>query len=298
MNDLNRNFRNLLSTIDAMVRDNALKTTEELGERLKTLAKFASDLEWVPAEIQEQQKLLVACAKPAQEVITRVSPIIKRARNNWNGYLRTELRKRALQDQLRHVGNRVVLASEIRKELDALTRSNKERLAKQHEIKAELITITRPDRLRRKAQMIRAELAIEALAVKYNVLNASVRDMTELAEHVTIEINEMIARAKAKADKAARKAAKKAVEKAAEITETATDPTVTDMSGFEGIEFEDMHLALPEQKELDLELLAFMKQQGLNPDDLSDVELAKSSITPADREFARDHLRQQAALAS
>lgn len=287
MNDLNRNFRNLLSTIDAMVRDNALKTTEELGERLKTLAKFASDLEWVPAEIQEQQKLLVACAKPAQEVITRVSPIIKRARNNWNGYLRTELRKRALQDQLRHVGNRVVLASEIRKELDALTRSNKERLAKQHEIKAELITITRPDRLRRKAQMIRAELAIEALAVKYNVLNASVRDMTELAEHVTIEINEMIARAKAKADKAARKAAKKAAE-------TVTNPTVT-----------DTHLdPLPQQQEqqkeeeLDIELLAFMEHQGLDPENPSDVELAKISITPADRVFARDHLRQQAAQAS
>lgn len=284
MNDSNPHFRNLLRTIDAMVRDNALKTTEELSERLKTLAKFASDLEWIPAEIQEQQDVLAASTKPAQAVVAKARPIIKRARNNWSGYLRTELRKRALQDQLRHVGNRVVLASEIRKEIDALTRSNKERLAMQLEIKAELIMITRPDRLRRKAQMIRAELELEALAVKYNVLNASVRDMTQLAEHVTIEISEMIARAKAKADKAARKAAKKAAE-------TVTNPTVT-----------DTHLdPLPQQQkeeELDIELLAFMEHQGLDPENPSDVELAKISITPADRVFARDHLRQQAAQAS
>lgn len=284
MNDSNPHFRNLLRTIDAMVRDNALKTTEELSERLKTLAKFASDLKWIPAEIQEQQDVLAASTKPAQAVVAKARPIIKRARNNWSGYLRTELRKRALQDQLRHVGNRVVLASEIRKEIDALTRSNKERLAMQLEIKAELIMITRPDRLRRKAQMIRAELELEALAVKYNVLNASVRDMTQLAEHVTIEISEMIARAKAKADKAARKAAKKAAE-------TVTNPTVT-----------DTHLdPLPQQQkeeELDIELLAFMEHQGLDPENPSDVELAKISITPADRVFARDHLRQQAAQAS
>jgi hypothetical protein len=280
-------FRNLLSTIDKMVRDNALKTTEELGERLKTLTKFASDLEWVPAEIQEQQKLLVACAKPAQAVVAKARPIIKRARNNWSGYHHTQLRIRALKDELRHVGNHVVRASVLRNEIDALARSNKERLAKQHEIKAELITITRPDRLRRKAQMIRAELAIEALAVKYNERNALVRDMIRLAEHVTIEISEMIARAKAKADKAARKAAKKAAE-------TVTNPTVT-----------DTHLdPLPQQQEqqkeeeLDIELLAFMEHQGLDPENPSDVELAKISITPADRVFARDHLRQQAAQAS
>lgn len=51
----------------------------------------------------------------------------------------------------------------------------------------------------------------------------------------------------------------------------------------------------PATPEVDVELLAFMDKEGLDPEDPSDVELAKISITPADREFARAHLQQQAA---
>ncbi len=297
MNDhskaLNR-FNNLCNAIDQTVLGRA-KPSARLGDDLKVIATYKFALDRAVADVATHQNLLKGCSLPEPQLAAKIEAAKKRVLRNKEGIESTAahiLQMRTDARRQKQVGRNV---DRMMEEIENLEASNKEREAIDLEYQADLIEIAEPDRCRREARKIRSELVLAKTKPALDALLTRLDGMIALAEKAVTALAETIERHRV--DRARRAANTVAVDTAAHVV------TEDSMAGFVNedgspIEFENVALdplPKPDPKTATEQMLlhAFVEQQGLNPNDPWDIELAKGTMTDTDRACALAHLRSQ-----
>ena len=288
-------FCNLCRQIDELVLNDS-KPNKALGEDLKALAVYKLEIEAAPDRIAHMKAQLDELADMPLH-LPAMAKTVRRMRDNWEGALRTDqeiVRLRRETSYARTMKKKLgatkfeSVTAELESEIAMLTSSNLERRATHLEYWAEYHPAMLAERYRREAMLIRHVLRTERAEQAHKAQLDKLDTMMALAEKVVIELDK---RAKLRAqltplavlarDVAAMQPANE-TEVEAPIQIAVSETIVVSDVAHEASE------AAVEEPRIDPDLLAFMKIEGLDPEDPDHVALAAAMADPGDLEAARE----------